>query len=117
VIATSIANFVNLEDVIPIVYLRTALSVIFTLFLPGFMLVKTLFPVKMPIETSSTYLDNLERLVLSLGLSLIITSMIALVLNYTPWGIRVLSLTLTLLALTVILATAGLLRQLNNQQG
>ena len=31
---------------------------------------------------------TLERLALSIGLSLAIVALIALVLNYTPWGIR-----------------------------
>jgi hypothetical protein len=37
--------------------------------------------------------------------------MVGLILNYTPWGIRLAPVTLSLLALTLIFATAALFRE------
>jgi len=44
-------------------------------------------------------------------MSLALTPIIGLLLNYTPWGIRLTPVTLSLLALTITLATAALLRE------
>jgi uncharacterized membrane protein len=74
------------------------------LFIPGYLLVAALFPGKGEIDT-------LERLALSLGLSIALVPLIGLGLNYTPWGIRpgpvVLALALFSLGCAVI---AGLRR-------
>ena len=103
--------FVIPEDALPLVYLRTAFGLFFVMFLPGFVLTKTLFPIGVPFKTSSERMDKLERVVLSFGISLIITPMVALVLNYTPLGVRLLPITLSLLVFTVGLATVGMFRE------
>jgi len=63
-----------------LLYLRYALGGIFILFLPGAMLITALYP-------REGELDGLERLALSIGLSLAVVPLIGLALNYTPWGI------------------------------
>lgn len=65
--------------------LRKALGLAFVLFFPGYVFITALFPEKKE-------LDNLERLALSLGLSIAIVPLIGLLLNYTPWGIRLIPL-------------------------
>lgn len=80
------------------------------LFLPGYAFINALFPSKLPIHTSSENMDTIERAALSLGMSLAFTPIVGLILNYTPWGIRLTPITLSLLALTVIFATAAILR-------
>jgi hypothetical protein len=110
-IATVIAVFTIPEDAYPMVYLRSALGVVFVLFLPGYTFIKTLFPSKLPIPTSSENMDNIERAALSFGMSLALTPIVGLILNYTPWGIRLTPVTLSLLALTAIFATAAILRE------
>lgn len=60
---------------------RVVLGLPFVLFFPGYTLIAALYPRK-------TDLDGIERLALSLGLSLAVVPLIGLVLNYTPWGIR-----------------------------
>ena len=77
----------------------------------GYALIKTLFPSKVPFPTSSENIDNIERAALSLGMSLALTPIIGLILNYTPWGIRLTPVTLSLLALTAALATAAIIRE------
>jgi len=65
----------------PLVILRWVVGSIFVLFLPGYSSVQALFP-------SNRDLDDIERIALSIGLSLAITPLIGLLLNYLPWGIR-----------------------------
>lgn len=63
--------------------LRNVLGLPLVLFLPGYTLIAALFPAK-------SDLDGIERTALSFGLSIAIVPLIGLVLNYTPFGIRLL---------------------------
>ena len=100
--ATTTLVFTVPEDAYPIVYARYLLGSIFVLALPGYSFIKALFPAK--------ELDNIERVTLSIGLSLALTPIVGLLLNYTPWGIRLTPVTLSLLTLTTTLATIALIR-------
>ena len=102
-IATTMLVFTVPEDAYPIVYARYLLGSIFVLALPGYSFIKALFPTK--------ELDNIERVALSIGMSLALVPITGLLLNYTPWGIRVTPVTLSLLALTVAFATAAVIRE------
>jgi hypothetical protein len=66
------------------------LSVPLVLFLPGFALTVILFP--------SKSLGIVERLLLSLGLSVALTALLGLLLNVTPWGLQASSLWIALLS-------------------
>jgi uncharacterized membrane protein len=101
---------------VPLVYLRYALGIIFLLFLPGFAFIKALFPAKAPVKTSSENMDTIERVVLSFGMSLVLVPIVGLILNYTPWGIRLTPIVLSLLALTVVFATAAIIRESQTKQ-
>ena len=103
-IATAITVFTVPEDAYPIVYIRYVLGSIFVLWLPGFTLIKALFP-------SKKEMDTIERAALSIGLSLAIVPIVGLLLNYTPWGIRLTPITISLLALTITFATTALIRE------
>ena len=102
-LVTTIAVFTIPKNAHPIVYARWLLGSIFVLLLPGYSLIKALFPTK--------ELDNIERAALSIGMSLALVPITVLLLNYTPWGVRTTPVTLSLLALTIILATLALLRE------
>ncbi len=78
-----------LPDSLPWIVIRWILGSIFVLYLPGYVVVEALFPEKKE-------LSGIERLALSLGLSLAIVPLLGLVLNYTPWGIRLNPITITL---------------------
>jgi uncharacterized membrane protein len=66
---------------------------------------------KVPIVTSSENLDTIERIALSFGLSIALTAIVGLILNYTPWGVRLAPITFSLLALTIVFATAAVLSE------
>jgi hypothetical protein len=110
-IATTISVFTIPDAAYPIAYVRNFLGIILVLFLPGYTFIKALFPTTVPVKTSSESLDNIERIALSIGMSLALVPMVGLILYYTPWGIRLTPITLSLLALTAICATAALLRE------
>jgi uncharacterized membrane protein/LysM repeat protein len=65
---------------LPFPALRVVLGAPFVLFFPGYSMVAALFPRRDDLE-------GLERLGLSLGLSIAVLPLMGLVLNYTPWGI------------------------------
>ena len=95
--------FVIPEDAAPLVYVRYVFGAIFVLWLPGYTFMKALFPGK--------ELDNIEQLALSVGMSLALVPLVGLLLNYSPWGIRLLPITFSLSALTITLATAAVVRE------
>jgi hypothetical protein len=99
------------EDFYQWSYLRNALGIIFVLWLPGYAFIKALFPVQVPIKTSTENLDTIERIALSLGMSIALVPIIGLLLNYTPWGIRLTPIVLSLFALTLVFATAAVIRE------
>jgi len=110
-LATAISAFTIPEDLFPLVYIRYALGTIFVLWLPGYTFIKALFPTHVPIKTSSEDLDTIERIALSIGMSLALVPIVGLLLNYTPWGIRLTPIVLSLLALTIVFATVALIRE------
>jgi len=102
-LATTVLIFTVPETMFPLVYLRYLFGSVFVLFLPGYSLIKTLFPTR--------EIDNIERTALSIGMSLALVPLVGLLLNYSPWGIRLTPITLSLLTLTTILSTTGLIRE------
>jgi hypothetical protein len=100
--ATTAMVFVVPEGAFPLVYARYVFGSVFVLFLPGYSLIRALF--------ASKELDNIERLALSIGLSLALVPLAGLLLNYSPWGIRTVPVTLSLLALTLVFACAAVAR-------
>src|SRR3990170_816783 len=61
--------------------IRIVLGVPFLIFLPGYSFMAAMFPRK-------NAMDAVERVALSFGTSIAIVPLIGLLLNYTPWGIR-----------------------------
>jgi uncharacterized membrane protein len=110
---TVITVFLVPEDTYPLSYLRNALGIVFVLWLPGYTCIKALFPVTVPVKTTSENMDSIERAALSLGMSLALTPIVGLILNFTPFGIRLAPITLSLLMLTVVFATVGVFREFN----
>ena len=110
-LVTTLTVFTIPQDLYPLAYVRNVLGVIFVLFLPGYAFVKAVFQKKVPFKTSSESFDNIERLVLSIALSIALTPMVGLILYYTPAGISLTPITLSLLVLTAVFATAAIARE------
>jgi Protein of unknown function (DUF1616) len=110
-IITTITVFTIPENSFPIVYLRSVLGLIFVLFLPGYAFFKALFPSTLPINTNSESLESIIRITLSIGMSLALVPIVGLILSYTPWGIRLTPITLSLLASTTVCSIAAVLRE------
>ncbi len=84
---------------IPSGTIRTILGIPFVFFFPGYALTEALFSGRQRIGT-------IERIALSFGLSIAVTALLGLILNYTPWGIK---LTPVLLAdMVFILVMSGI---------
>ncbi|AXV38896.1 DUF1616 domain-containing protein [Methanobacterium sp. BAmetb5] len=85
-------------------FIRTILGVLLVLFIPGYSLIAALFP-------KWGDLDGIERAALSFGLSIAVTPLIGLALNYTPWGIRLDPILVSLTIFTLAMATIAFLRR------
>ena len=84
--------------------LRIALGLLFIIFFPGYTLLSALFP-------RQDSLSGVERLALSFGLSIAVVPLIGLVLNYTPWGIRLYPILISITLFIFITSAVGWYRQ------
>lgn len=80
--------------------LRVALGLPFVLFFPGYTLIAALFP-------GREDLDGIERVALSFGLSIAVVPLIGLILNYTPWGIRLYPILISLNFFVLAMSALG----------
>ncbi|MDA4126922.1 MAG: DUF1616 domain-containing protein [Thaumarchaeota archaeon] len=103
-LALTFASIYVLPSSAPFVYVRYVFGSIAVLFLPGYTLIEALYPKKED-------LDGLERLALSIGLSLALVPLVGLLLNYTPWGIRLSPIIVSLSSLDIALVLAGAYRK------
>lgn len=104
--------------------LRFVFGLLLVIFLPGYAVVAALFPERRTAEDDRSdaqsdeqanqlpaidqSLDGLERVVLSVGLSIVTVVLFGLLLNYTVWGIRLIPLTIlltTVIVPTTVIAT------------
>jgi uncharacterized membrane protein len=83
---------------------RIILGLPLVLFLPGYALIATLFP-------REGDLDGIERIALSFGLSIAISPLLGLALNYTPFGIRLTPILIVLSVFTISLAIGAYVRR------
>ncbi|WP_114576843.1 DUF1616 domain-containing protein [Saliphagus sp. LR7] len=126
VVATNVAV---LAPVIRETPLRVPIGLAFVLFVPGYAFVAALFPEEgeSPVadgagieeegdggDASATWsrsarsgIDGIERVALSFGLSIAVVPLIGLVLNFTPWGIRLVPIMVAVSAFTLIAVAVG----------
>jgi len=84
--------------------LRIALGLPFVLFFPGYALLSALFP-------RQGALDGIERVALSFGISIAVVPLIGLVLNYTPWGIRLYPILISVTLFIILTSATAYYRQ------
>jgi uncharacterized membrane protein len=85
-------------------WIRTILGLPMVLFLPGYALIAALFPHR-------DDLDGIERTALSFGLSIAVVPLLGLGLNYTPWGIRLAPILVTLSIFTLGMCVIAVYRR------
>ena len=84
--------------------LRIALGLIFVIFFPGYTLLSALFP-------RQDDLGGVERLALSFGISMAVVPLIGLILNYTPWGISLYPVLISITIFIIVTSATGWYRQ------
>jgi uncharacterized membrane protein len=84
--------------------LRVVLSFLFVIFFPGYALLSALFP-------KHGSLSTIERIALSFGISIAAVTLIGFLLNFTPWGIKLDPILLSVAAFILICSAAGIIRQ------
>jgi uncharacterized membrane protein len=87
-------------------FLRIPIGLLMVLFVPGYVLIAALFPRKGD-------LDGIERIALSFGLSIAVVPLIGLGLNYTPWGIRLIPVVISIVAFTLLMAAVAYWRRIS----
>ena len=98
---------------------RIVVGLPFVLFVPGYALVAALFPERGPddgpdadaVESTEGGITGLERVALSFGVSIAVVPLVGLILNFTPWGIRLVPIVLSLTALEVVLVVLAARRR------
>lgn len=83
---------------------RIFLGFFVVLLAPGYILMTLLFPKRDDI-------DGVERLTLSLGLSIAVIPLLALILNFTPWGIRLVPMAIALSTFILVAGSFAYLRR------
>ncbi len=105
-----VAVLVILTDIFVLVpvlsgsFIRTALGLPLLLFLPGYALIAMLFPEK-------SGLEGMERIALSVAMSISVVPLIGLALSYTPWGIKEVPLLTSFSAFTLLMLVAAYVRR------
>ncbi len=95
---------INAQGIInPLAIVRFILGLGYVLIIPGYMLQKMLFPREVD-------LDSIERVALSLALSVAIIPPIALLLNWLPWGIRIWPIIVSLSVFIVVCMAGAVIR-------
>lgn len=90
---------------VPVTALRAIFGIPFVLFFPGFVLLSSVIP-------GSNDLSTTARIVLSFVISIIVDSCIALILNYSSFGITFNSVVTSLTIFVLVAAFIGMVRQL-----
>ena len=103
-IALMLSTIYVLPQVPPFSWARTVLGFVTSLYLPGYAFIEALYPQR-------TELEELERFALSVGLSLALTPLTGFVLNYTPWGIRLDPIAVSISLLTMALGVVAVYRK------
>jgi len=87
-------------------FIQVILGIAFMFFLPGFCTVSALYP-------RNEHWSALQKFAISLGSSMAIIPIIGLILNYSPWGIRVSSAIISVSIYTIVISLVAWLRKRN----
>ena len=108
VVTVTLANAIS-ESAYPWTYTRNIFGAIFVLFLPGYSFTKALFQSKTFSSTSVENPATIGIVALSIGMSMAIVSVFGLLLFYSPLGLNLPTILLSLFAFTSTSATAAVI--------
>lgn len=100
---TTTLVFAISEDNYSIVYVRYLFGAMFVLWVPGYSFMKALFPTR--------EIDSIERIALSIGISVALVPIVGILLSYTSFGMRTTPITISLLALAITFATVAIVKE------
>lgn len=109
VCASWISLVVFTENTGPLKFLRYVLGSFLILWLPGYSLAKALFPIGGSFGT-------VENTALKIVMSLTMVSVVGLLLDYSPWGVNVVTSTSSLAFLAVTFSTVGIVRNFRSRK-
>lgn len=101
--AAAVIAIMLTPDVYPVNTIRWALGSVFVLYLPGYALLRLL--------REKAELDGPVRVALSIGLSIVVVFLLGMLINFTPWGIRLIPIIASLGAFTILCSAAAALRE------
>jgi uncharacterized membrane protein len=96
------------QDLFYMWFVRNLLGLVLVLFLPGYAMLKVLFPRGFNPQKNIN-LGIIESLTLSISFSLGLSAIVGLVLYYTTIGLNLIYVTIGLFALTVVIATVAVI--------
>lgn len=109
-VTTALLVYAIPTNIYPWAFLRNILGILFVFFLPGYAFLKVVFPKKLYSEGMES-LEVIIRIAFSVGISIAVVSILGLILYYTPFGLNLTPIVFSLLAFTLILATAGVISE------
>jgi hypothetical protein len=104
------------NNVYPLFYVRIAFGLALTLWLPGFTIVNALFPVGISTKKDKKSNDLVLLFALSIAVSLAVSPLVGVALNFSPWGATAVPVVLSLMVLSVAFASVGLMRKYPSAQ-
>ncbi|ELY37690.1 DUF1616 domain-containing protein [Natronorubrum tibetense] len=135
-ILVALTNIAVFAPVVRETPLRIPLGLVFVIFVPGYAVIAALFPedgsssVTARESTDSSLdaeppaaenggfsnrfsegIDGIERAALAIGLSIAITPLLGLILNFTPWGIRLVPIMVAGSAVTIVAVAVAAVRR------
>ena len=102
IVLVAVLSIYGIPAELPWVTIRWVLGVLIVVFIPGYATTEALFP--------RIKLDPFERVGLSVGLSFVLAMFVGLLLNFSPWGIRLDPIVAALAVLTVAVTIIALAR-------
>lgn len=114
-VVTILAVFLPLVNQTP---LRVVVGLPFVLFIPGYAFIAALFPetgespdAEADANEDRSGIDGIERVALAFGMSIAIVPLIGLVLNFTPWGIRLVPIVVSISGFTLVMTAIAARRR------